>query len=213
MDILPAILAKDAKDLVQKLRAVEDLVDMVHVDIMDGNFVLARTIQAKDLAAARPKCRVQIHLMAFKPEKYIPQFAGLADEFIFHLEACDNPGTLARTVRKAGLKPGFALNPDTATAEIQRFAKLFDVALVMSVHPGASGQAFIPDVLPKLKELKRSNPKLRVGVDGGIGIGSCCQAAKAGAQFIAAASAIFGKNDLKGAISALQKDASCARKR
>lgn len=213
MDILPAILSTDAKNLARKLRLVEQHVPMVHVDIMDGQFVPTETIQAATLAAARAKTGVQIHLMAYEPESYVKDFAGLADEFVFHLEATDTPVAVANAARQAGLRPGLALNPDTPAAEARPHLSAFDLALVMSVHPGASGQAFIPAVLPKIKELKGYKRRLRVGIDGGIGVGTCCQAARAGASFAAAASSIFGKKDIKAALLALSKDAQCARKR
>jgi ribulose-phosphate 3-epimerase len=214
VEILPAILATSMDDLVRKLRAVEGLVEMVHVDIMDGKFVMNRTIQARELTNASPKVAVQVHLMAFKPESYIADFARLADEFVFHAEATDEHEHVARACRTAGMKPGIAFNPDTPISEVDAAAaKAFDVALVMSVHPGASGQEFIPDVLEKIKELRTLNPKLRIGIDGGIKTGTCCLAAKAGADFVAAASAIYGKKDLKSAITELEKDARCGPKK
>jgi ribulose-phosphate 3-epimerase len=151
--------------------------------------------------------------MAYQPEKYLADFDGLADELVFHAEATDEPSQVARACRRAGLRPGIALNPETPARTVKPYVQAFDLALVMSVHPGASGQAFIPYVLPKVKELKRQNPQLRVGIDGGIGIGTCCQAARASADYAAAASALFGKKDLKRALLALQKDAQCVQNR
>ncbi len=186
MEIIPGILAKTLKELKEKLKLLS-WAKKVHIDIMDGKFVPNKTIQALELKKAIPKMDMQIHLMAYKPHTYINKFAKLgAKEFIFHAEATKHSAETLEATRQAGMKAGIAFNPQT---KINKDSLVHaDIALVMTVHPGFSGQTFIKKPLHKITEIKKQNPIIMIGVDGGINHQTCALAAKA--DFAIATSAI-----------------------
>jgi len=185
-EIIPGILVHSLKELQEKLNAVK-WAKKVHIDIMDGKFVPNKTIQALTLKKALPKMDMQIHLMAKKPHTYINKFARIgAAEFIFHVEATKNPVDVLEKVRSAGMKAGIAFNPETA---VDKHALIHaDMALVMTVHPGFSGQRFLKTPIRKLAQIKKYNPIIRTGVDGGINHTTCRHARSA--DFMIATSAI-----------------------
>ena len=161
----------------------------VHVDIMDGRFVHNKTIQAMTLAKANPKMDLQIHLMAHKPHTYISKFERLgAKELIFHAEASPKPAEVLEDIRQTGMKAGIAFNPAT---QIDKDALVHaDLALVMTIHPGWSGQQLLRTPLRKIAAIKKCNPIIDVGIDGGFNLHTCKLVAKAGADFAVATNAV-----------------------
>ena len=200
-EIIPGILAHTLKELKEELSKVS-WAKKVHIDIMDGRFVPNRTITALTLKKALPKMDMQIHLMAYKPHTHINSFARLgAKEFIFHAEATKNAADILEYVRNAGMKAGIAFNPET---KVERYGDALvhaDTALVMTVHPGFSGQAFIKAPLRKIAEIRKHNPSIYVGVDGGISLQTCAFAAKA--DFAIATHAVTEAKNSKAAYKKL----------
>lgn len=170
-EIIPGILVHTLKELKQKLHLLS-WAKKVHIDIMDGKFVPNRTISALTLKKAIPKMDMQIHLMAYKPHKYVNIFSRMgAKELIIHAEASKETPKVLEYIREKGMKAGIAFNPET---KIGQHALIHaDLALVMTVHPGFSGQTFLKTPVRKIAEIKNHNPLLQVGVDGGINSQTC----------------------------------------
>ncbi len=171
---------------------------------MDGKFVPNKTIQPTALAKILPRMDVQIHLMAYKPHKYISAFANLgAKEFIFHAEATKKAAETLEMTRDIGMKAGIAFNPETKIDK--DLVKHADIALVMTVRPGFSGQQFMKRPLHKIAEIKKHNPAIVVGVDGGINTQTCRLAAHADATFAIATHSVTEATEPKKAYTELMK--------
>lgn len=190
MQIIPGILAKTLKELKQQLDAVS-WAKKVHVDIMDGIFVPNKTIELMTLKKALPKMDMQIHLMSNKPHTYIEKFARMgAKEMIIHTEATQNAPETLEDIRLAGMKSGIAFNPETKIEQHKHNLIHADLALIMTVHPGFSGQAFIKKPLRKIQEIKKYNPTITIGIDGGVNHTNCRMIKHEGADFAIATSAV-----------------------
>ncbi|RJQ19981.1 ribulose-phosphate 3-epimerase [Candidatus Woesearchaeota archaeon] len=190
MNILPGILATTIHELKEQLHLVS-FAKKVHLDVMDGRFVSNKTVLLHTLKKHFPKQDVQVHLMAHKPHRYIKPFSRLgAKELIIHAEATTHPCETLEDIRLAGMKSGIAFSPNTPIRGHEHPLIHSDLALVMTVHPGHSGQAFLKKPLEKIAAIKKHNPAIEIGVDGGINLGTCAIAARAGAHFSIATSAI-----------------------
>jgi ribulose-phosphate 3-epimerase len=193
-----SILAADFANLGEAVRAAErGGADMVHIDVMDGRFVPPITVGAVVVEAIRRVTRLplDVHLMVVEPERHVEAFARAgATSIAFHLEACADPQQALGRIRALGAEAGVALNPATPPEACRPLAGRLDFVLVMSVNPGYAGQAFIPEVLPKVALLRRllGERPVWIGIDGGISSQTARQAASAGADVLMAASAIFG---------------------
>ncbi len=172
-EIIPGILACTMEELKQKIHLLK-WAKKVHIDIMDGKFVPNKTIQLRALSKILPDMDMQIHLMAYKPHKYISGCANIgAREFIFHAEATKKTAETLEMARDFGMKAGIAFNPETKIERHKDALVHADLALVMTVHPGFSGQTFLKTPVRKIAEIKSRNPVLSVGVDGGINEHTC----------------------------------------
>lgn len=179
------------------LRQAESFTSWAQLDVMDGAFVPSRSITAADIAHARPRLQWEVHLMVRDPAKYFDSFkkAG-AQKVVFHYEAAAS--NIEETVRRArahGLRVGLAVNPETPISTIQPLLGMVDGVLFLSVNPGFYGAPFIPEVLDKVKELRRFSPLMEIGIDGGIKESNVGLVAKAGADFICVGSAVFRHPD------------------
>ncbi len=202
-EIIPGILVNTLEELKEKLHLLS-WAKKVHIDIMDGKFVPNKTIQLRALSKILPNMDMQIHLMAYKPHKYISGCANLGvREFIFHAEATKKAAETLEMARDFGMKAGIAFNPETKMdKDLVRHA---DIALVMTVHPGYSGQQLMKRPLHKIAEIKKRNPAIYVGVDGGINSQTCRLAAHAGADFAIATHAVTEAPEPKKAYAELMK--------
>jgi len=209
IDIVPAILVKTRKQLVTKLKKVEKHAKRAQIDIIDGKFAKNKTISARSFRGLRTKLKLEIQLMVKNPLKHIEKFAKLKPwMIIFHIESCKNKKEVLeciKMIKKAKIKPSIAINPNTPTVKIKPYLKLVDQILVMTVHPGFMGRPFVTKTLRKIRTI-RSWTRKPIEVDGGIHIGTARKAAQAGANVFVAASAIFGKKDIKKSINDLRKD-------
>jgi ribulose-phosphate 3-epimerase len=199
MKIAPSILSADFSRLKDEIQAVEAAgADWLHVDVMDGHFVPNITIGPVVVEWVRKvtKIPVDVHLMITDPDKYAPEFikAG-ADWVSIHPETCANPNTTLRKIRDQGAKASIAVNPDIPLSRVERCFADVDMILMMTVFPGFGGQAFIPDVLPKIEEIRKliDQRKLPVmiEVDGGIKADNIDRVVRAGAEVIVSGSGIF----------------------
>jgi ribulose-phosphate 3-epimerase len=193
-------------------RAVDGGVDSVHVDVMDGHFVKNITIGPLVVEAIRQHTSVPLHshLMISEPQRYASAFAEAgSDLIVFHVEADDEPDAVIRAIRAAGRAPGLALNPETPSDAVLTFLDRIDLLLVMTVHPGRGGQAFIHDVLPKLSalrgEIERRGLSLPIGVDGGVNLETIGPAHAAGGDVLVTGSALYREaGDLRPAVDAFR---------
>lgn len=190
--VVPAILTEDPKALATMVHQAESFTTYVQFDIMDGHFVPSRSITHEHLAALPTKLSWEAHLMIEHPEAHLEDFrqAG-AQKVVFHYEATPSPREVISRARGLGLEVGLAVNPETAVATILPLVSEVDSVLFLTVHPGFYGSQFLPEVLEKVPELRRTQSKIEIGVDGGIKESNITQVAQAGVDVIYVGSAIF----------------------
>lgn len=210
--IAPSILSADFTRLGEEVRAVEQAgADYIHIDVMDGHFVPNITIGPMIVKAVRQvtKLPLDVHLMILNPDQFIGDFvkAG-ADLISVHAEALDHLHRSIQYIRKAGAKSAVSLNPATPLQGIEYILEDLDMVLLMTVNPGFEGQAFIPEMLPKIERLREMIDKrglnIELEVDGGISPENIHLASSAGADVFVAGSAIFYSNDYAATIKMMR---------
>ena len=204
--IAPSILSADKKNLQAEVNGIEPYADLIHIDIMDGKFVPPVTFMAKEIKKIKTKLVKDVHLMVVEPEKsFIPHFIDAGAGIItIHAEACKNIPKTIKMIKSKGIKVGLSINPPTPLEKLLPYINDIGMALIMSVNPGYAGQKFIPEVLEKIKKLRKLKPKLDIQIDGGINKETIKQAADAGANVFVAGSSIFSQKDRKKAIQELR---------
>jgi ribulose-phosphate 3-epimerase len=187
-------------------------VDSIHLDVMDGHFVDNLTFGPVVVEAVRPASRLPFHshLMIDNPLAYAERFADAgSDLIVFHVEAAADPWAVIDAIVRAGKRPGIALNPETPAEAVTGYLDRVDLLLVMTVHPGWGGQAFMAEVLPKLHALRdtidRRGLAVEIGVDGGVNLETIGSAYAAGGSVMVAGSARYGTDgDLAPTVAALR---------
>lgn len=210
--IAPSILSADFSKLGEEIKAVEMAgADYIHVDVMDGHFVPNITLGPLVVQAIRPitKLPLDVHLMIEKPELYIDAFANAgADIITVHVEASTHLHRTIQMIKKKGVKAGVVLNPATPVDTIKHIIHDIDLVLLMTVNPGFGGQSFIQNVIPKIREVSElvhaHGLNVEIEVDGGVNAETAPLCIEAGANVLVAGSAIYGKKDLKDAISSIR---------
>ena len=201
--ISPSILSADFSQLGKEIKRLEDGgADMIHVDVMDGHFVPNLTIGPPVIKALRKQCSIQfdVHLMISPVHKYIEAYADAgADIITIHPEATDNLEASILKIKELKKRVGVSLNPDSKIDLIFDLLHKIDLVLIMSVNPGFGGQKFMPEVLDKIKELKKIQAKKNITfdieIDGGINFDNCKIAIDAGANILVSGTTIFKSND------------------
>lgn len=193
--IIPSILAADFSHLQKEVDSVASA-DGLQIDVMDGHFVPNLSFGAEIIEDLKTNLPFDVHLMVQNPADRIQEFLDAkAQNITFHAEAVRDTKErkkLIESIHKGGATAGIAINPDTPIEEIEDVLEVVDLVLVMSVHPGFSGQLFIPDVLKKVREVRNRFSDLEIQMDGGITVENAAQCREAGANNLVAASAIFG---------------------
>lgn len=208
--IAPSILSADMNNLQKDVDEIEDYADMIHVDVMDGKFVHLTTFKPKQIKAIKTKLQKDVHLMVEHPLKdgFINDYIDAGASIItIHEECKDNINECIDYLKNRGIKVGLSINPPTPLEKIMPYIKKIDMTLIMSVNPGYAGQKFIPDVLPKIKKLRKLKSALDIQIDGGLNKDTIKHAVKAGANIIVAGSAIFKQENRVKAIKELREAA------
>jgi ribulose-phosphate 3-epimerase len=215
--IAPSILASDFLHLGDQIAACESAgADWIHIDVMDGHFVPNLTMGPFIVEACRraTKLPLDVHLMIEKPERLLEDFAKAgADHLTVHVETCPHLHRTIQQIKSLGCKAGVVLNPATPTVMIEPVLPLVDLVLVMSVNPGFSGQAFIPEALARVETIRQKLDALHsaawLEVDGGMAADTLPKMQAAGANVFVAGNAVFKHPKGIGAgVRALRESAS-----
>ncbi len=196
----------DYGDLNHHLQQLESFSDLFHVDVMDGNFVPNLSIGAMVVDKMKTTVPLDCHLMINHPHEYVEAFAKAgAHAITIHAEASKNLKEDIEKIRSLGCLAGVSINPKTSVSKIEKVLPLVDSVLIMSVEPGFGGQAFMPEVLPKIREIRDKYPDLDIAIDGGITDKTAPLAREAGANVFVAGSYILKADDPKEAAELLRK--------
>ncbi len=215
--ISPSLLAADFTKLGEEVERIENSgANYLHLDVMDGNFVPNISFGPGIVASLRKSSMLifDVHLMIYNPERYIDSFvkAG-ADIITIHYEAVKDPATLLRSLRDREVKASISISPSTPVESIMPLVRdgLCDMVLVMTVEPGFGGQKLMPEMLDKVRKLRRFSIKygipLDIEVDGGINADNVGLCTSAGANVIVAGTAIFGSKKANAVIKSMRQTA------
>ena len=210
IEIVPSVLSSDFANLAAEIADIEKAgVKMVHLDVMDGHFVPNITIGPPVIEKLRKYSNLvfDAHLMISEPERYADEFikAGV-NHITFHIEVVPNPTDFIRKLHDSGITAGLCLNPETPVSKIEKYARLADMILVMTVHPGFGGQHFMQEAAEKIKPIRQIvGPDIRIEVDGGIDPVTTPIVTTLGADTLVAGNAIFSKPNRTQAIEAIRK--------
>jgi len=208
----PSLLSADFSRIEEEAQSVLPGADRFHWDVMDGHFVPNLTFGPPVVNTLRRRLEepFDIHLMIDRPARYAPKFDARSDDvIIFHVETKDPVNEVVSAILSVGARVGVSLRPATSLDTLEAILDDVSYVLVMSVEPGFGGQAFMPEAVPRIRQLREmiGGRSIDIAVDGGINAETIRGVVEAGAEIIIAGSAIFGKPDRRGAMRALREAA------
>lgn len=214
LKIAPSILSADFKNLEYEVKKVIDEdVDYIHVDIMDGNFVPNISFGGIILDAIKDVAdgKIDVHMMVENPDNYIREYADKGANIItVHQEATKHLHRTIQLIKECGVKAGVALNPATPIESIEDILVDLDLVLIMTVNPGFGGQKFIPQMKDKIKRIKakilEKNPNIILQVDGGVSLENKDELKELGVDLLVAGSAIYNSDDYRETIRKFKND-------
>ena len=208
MKIAPSMLACDFTRMGEEVRRITRAgADWVHLDVMDGGFVPNISFGPAVIAALRKETDLpfDVHLMIQQPLFYIPHFAKAgADLITFHVESESPVRETLQAIHKAGCRAGLVLKPGTPAQAVKEYLPDCDLVLIMTVEPGFGGQAFMADMMPKVRAIKSWAPQMTVEVDGGINKETIRLCAESGADVAVAGTSVFRAPDVGKMIEELK---------
>ena len=201
--ISPSMLSADFGHLSEDIQMINrSAAEWLHVDVMDGVFVPNISFGFPIMEVLKKQCTkpLAVHLMITHPERYVERFADAGAWSIgFHVEAVDDPRPILEMIRKKGCKTCLTINPDIAVDRLLPYVAEVDMVLLMSVFAGYGGQAFIPDTLPRLKQVRKfideNGLSTLIEIDGGVNANNAQQLWDSGADVLVAGSAVFKAKD------------------
>lgn len=210
-EVIPAVLVKSRDELIGRVALVRGLVKEIQIDVMDGVFVPNKTVGIEDLLALPGldgSVHYEFHWMVKDPERWVSRIHG-PHMHLVHVETLTGSSfvRISEAVRRSGGRIGIALNPETPLERILPLVPKVERVLVMTVRPGFSGQTYIYEMEHKVRTLRSLYPALDIEVDGGVNDETAPHAYANGANLLAAASAVFAHDDIKGAIRSLKERA------
>lgn len=199
--VVPAIIAKSAEEMKASIERVQPYLSLFQLDVMDGQFVPNHSL---DFPFDLPQNnQYEAHLMVSNPEEWIDKNWKKVHTILAHIESCKEPKAIIESL-KGKRKIGFVLNPETPLQTIEEYLDQIDQVLIMTVHPGAYGAKFLPEVLYKVRELREKKPDLDIEVDGGISPDTIKEAAEAGANLFVSGSYIVKADNVQEAVTKLE---------
>jgi len=203
--IIPTVFSNNKKEFISRFQKLLPISKNIHIDIMDGKFVKAKSISTSQIPNLKKyKNNFEAHLMVMYPQKMIPKLRRLGfKKFIFHYKAVKKPEQVIQRARNHKLSPWLAINPEVPIKKILHLIPKIDGILLMGVHPGKENQKFIPSTLTKIKTLRKSHPKLKIQVDGGASQQTIRKLAKLKVNYINSGSYVSESENPKQALKEL----------
>lgn len=199
--IIPSLIAKNQKEVVERIKKIWDLSKDIHLDIMDGFFVMNESLNFDFYLPDR--LTFEAHLMVKNPDNWIKKYWHKAEKFFVHIETRKSHKEIIDFLKAKRKKVGLVLNPETGLEKVKSYLDLIDQVLIMTVRPGFYGSQFLPEMLEKVRDLRRLRPELSIGVDGGINSDTIKKARDAGANIFICGSYIINSVNPKEALNNL----------
>lgn len=207
MKIIPAILVKSEAEFLQQTKSIETETDYTHIDVADGQFVSETTWADPEVVCTNLKINCELHLMVQNPLAVIEKWKNVPQvkRILFHAEAGSNIEATIDAIHAQGWQATVVLNPETSPGAIESVVQKLDGVMGMTIHPGAQGRAFMPEVLSKLTALKQKYPHLIMQVDGGVNEDTLLQIKNTGVDCACVGSAVFGHGNPAENLANLKK--------
>ena len=208
VEIIPSILVKTKEEFLNKILAVENLTERVHLDIADGIFVPNMTISGfEEIESIETSLKIEAHLMVSKPENHVIRWLETqVDSLIFHIEATQKATEVIEKAKEADRRIGVALNPETPISALAAFIDQIDFVHFMTVEPGFYGGQFVESVLDKMSDFHYFYPDKPISVDGGVNLETAPKLIQAGANTLIVGSYIWNSKDVAQAIEEIKKN-------